>query len=73
MKHAAVAMDIEGNHKLIPLDEDVSTLIPAMMIFPHLYLSTRRAITLPLASVAVSALMTNYKTVTVKFLRCNIT
>ena len=24
MKHAAVSMDIEGNHELIPLDEDVS-------------------------------------------------
>ena len=26
MKHAAVSMDIEGNHELIPLDEDVSWL-----------------------------------------------
>ena len=24
MKHAAVAMDVDGSHKLIPLDEDVS-------------------------------------------------
>jgi len=24
MKHAAVAMDMEGGHKLVPLDEDVS-------------------------------------------------
>ena len=24
MKHAAVAMDIDGSHKLIPLDDDVS-------------------------------------------------
>ena len=26
MKHAAVAMDIDGSHKLVPLDEDVSVL-----------------------------------------------
>ena len=26
MKHAAVAMDVDGSHKLIPLDEDVSII-----------------------------------------------
>jgi hypothetical protein len=36
MKHAAVSMDMEGSHKLVPLDEDVSILLVKLEDQDHL-------------------------------------
>lgn len=37
MKHSAVTMDMEGGHKLVPLDEDVSLLFEDLSLIPFIF------------------------------------